>query len=148
MVKTGDNRKSDGRVRFLERLQKLLRVEPKVRFAYVFGSFALGVAGPLSDLDIAVYFDERVDNFAFKAALTERLVRALGVEKIDLVVLNRVPAGLGYSVISTGIVVKDSKAGRVEFETSVLKQYLDFAPFREVQLLAIGEQIGRGKYFG
>jgi hypothetical protein len=76
------------------------------------------------------------------------LVRASGVEKIDLVVLNKVSAGLGYSVISTGILLKESKARRVEFETSVLKEYLDFAPFREVQLSAIGEQIGRGEYFG
>jgi predicted nucleotidyltransferase len=148
MIKTGDNRKSDGRVRVFEGLQKLLRVEPKVRFAYAFGSSVLGTAGPLSDLDIAVYCDERVDNFDFKAVLTERLVRALGVEKIDLVVLNKVSAGLGYSVISTGILLKESKARRVEFETSVLKEYLDFAPFREVQLSAIGEQIGRGEYFG
>jgi predicted nucleotidyltransferase len=148
MIKTGDNRRSGGRVRVLEGLQKLLRVEAEVKFAYVFGSIAIGAAGPLSDLDVAIYFDERVDNFAFKAALTERLVRALGVEKIDLVVLNRIPAGLGYSVISTGIVVKESKARRVKFETSVLKEYLDFAPFREVQLSTIGEQIGRGEYFG
>lgn len=148
MLKTGNDRKSDGRAGVLEGLRQLLRVEPKVKFAYVFGSRALGAAGPLSDLDIAVYFDERVDRFDVKAALTERLVRALGVEKVDLVVLNRVSTGLGYSVISTGIVVKESKARRVEFETSVLKEYLDFAPFREVQLLAIGEQIGRGEYFG
>ena len=126
----------------------MLRVEPKVKFAYVFGSFVLGTVGPLSDLDIAVYFNETVDKFDFKAALTERLVRALGVEKIDLVALNKVPSGLGYSVISTGIVVKDNKVRRVDFETSVLKEYLDFAPFREVQLSAMREQIARGEYFG
>jgi uncharacterized protein len=148
MVKPSATRKSDGRGGVLEKLRKLFRVEPAVNFAYVFGSVAHGVTGPLSDIDIAVYLDERVDEFDFKAALTERLVRGFGVEKIDLVVLNSAPAGMGFSVISTGIVVKESKAHRVEFETSVLKEYLDFAPFREVQSLAIGEQIGRGEYFG
>ena len=148
MIRKGQKKRIETRETLLKELQEVLRAEPMVKFAYVFGSSARGLSGPLSDVDIAVYVGGGVDLFAFRPALIERLVRALGFENIDVVLLNKAPVGLRYSIISTGIAIKEDKARRVEFETSVLKEYLDFAPFREIQSSAIGDQIRAGEYFG
>jgi len=39
-------------------LAPLFEIEPRVAFAYLYGSRASGKAGPMSDYDIAVFFDE------------------------------------------------------------------------------------------
>lgn len=45
----------------LETAKAFLLGEKRVKFAYLFGSVASGKAGPLSDLDLAVYLDGRLD---------------------------------------------------------------------------------------
>jgi predicted nucleotidyltransferase len=139
------SREREGLVR---RIREILRGESMVKFGYVFGSVAAGSPGPLSDIDVAVYLDARADAFSFRAALMERLVRGLGLESVDLVPLNGAPAALRYSVISSGEVVKDDKARRVQFETATLSEYLDFSPFRDVQSAAIRRHLESGEYFG
>lgn len=41
-------------------LQAALQKYPQVLFTYLFGSQATGKVTPMSDVDIAVYFDERL----------------------------------------------------------------------------------------
>jgi predicted nucleotidyltransferase len=60
----------------LSGLRALLRTEPNVRFAALYGSEALGTAGPASDLDLLVVL--RRDDVARLADLSGRLSRALG----------------------------------------------------------------------
>ena len=40
----------------LQKLSTALESEPDIAFAYLFGSVAKGRSGPLSDVDVAVYF--------------------------------------------------------------------------------------------
>jgi hypothetical protein len=40
-----------------------------VKFAYLFGSHARGNAGPLSDVDLAVYLDNRMNLFSARLSL-------------------------------------------------------------------------------
>jgi uncharacterized protein len=148
MIRAGQKKRIEARVTLLEKLQEVLRAEPRVKFAYVFGSVVAGRGGPLSDIDVAVYLDARADYLSLRAALMERLVRGLGMENIDLVVLNNAPAMLRYSVISEGRIVKEDKARRVPFEAATLSEYLDFSPFRDVQSSAIRRHMESGRYFG
>lgn len=60
----------------LSGLRALLRTEPNVRFAVLYGSEALGTAGPGSDVDLLVAL--RSDDVARLADLSGRLSRALG----------------------------------------------------------------------
>src|SRR5215212_8901515 len=60
----------------LSQLRGLLRTEPNVSFAVLFGSQATGTAGPDSDVDVVV--ELRVDDVARLADLSGRLSRALG----------------------------------------------------------------------
>ncbi|MEW6594385.1 MAG: nucleotidyltransferase domain-containing protein [Thermodesulfobacteriota bacterium] len=107
--------------------------EPLVLFAYLFGSQARGVTGPLSDLDLAVYLDGRVDLFATRLRLMASLAKRIRTEKFDLVVLNEASPVLRYEVVKGGLVLKESKARRVLFETEAMRSYLDTAPLRAVQ---------------
>lgn len=148
MTKAAQKKRIEARETFLDTLQKVLRAEPTVKFAYVFGSVVAGSAGTLSDIDVAVYLDARVEAFSFRLVLMERLVRGLGIENVDLVILNDSPAPLRYAVVSGGKVIKEDKARRVPFEAATLSEYLDFFPFRDVQSSAIQGHLESGRYFG
>jgi predicted nucleotidyltransferase len=126
----------------LEAIKSVLDRSIEVRFAYVFGSCSRGDAGPLSDIDVAVFLDSRIEPFEFRLQLMETLARALGTEHLDLVTLNDAPPVLRYEVIREGLVVKENKAARVEFETRTLAEYLDTAHMRDVQRKYLKEQLG------
>jgi predicted nucleotidyltransferase len=73
--------------RFLERLRAVLRTEPNVRVAVVFGSLARGDETPDSDVDLLVELGD--GSWARRQALNTRLERALG-RPVELVVLDQV----------------------------------------------------------
>lgn len=132
----------------MEGLRRFLAKDRMVKFAYLFGSAARNEAGPLSDLDVAVYLDGRVNEFRYRLRLAEGLARALKTEKLDLVVLKSAPVLLKYEVISSGIILKEDRPRRVMFETLVLQEYLDTAYLRKVQLQYLQEQMKGGTFFG
>lgn len=132
----------------VDAVKTFLAEERKVKFAYLFGSLARGDSGPLSDLDLAVYLDGRLDLFTYRLKLMEALAKVLKTEKFDLVVLNNSPIVLTHEVIKDGIVLKDDRPRRVMFESRALLQYLDTAYLREVQRGYLREQIKRGNFFG
>ena len=112
-------------------LKDFFRHAPMVKFAYIFGSRARDDAGVLSDIDIAVYLDRRLDAFRYRLTLMEELARALKGADFDLVTLNDAPLTLQYEIIRDGKVLKEDKKRRVDFETRVLSRYLDTAYLRK-----------------
>lgn len=90
----------------LSQLRGLLRTEPNVSFAVLFGSQATGTAGPGSDVDVVV--ELRVDDVARLADLSGRLSRALGrdVQTVRLADARSVPALLA-DVVAHGRVLVD-----------------------------------------
>lgn len=85
--------------------------------AYVFGSAAKGTATTESDVDIAVYFtpkekalewEDTEAHFPEEDAIWSDVERIIG-RRVDLVVLNRAPAGIVATVFQEGIslVMKD-----------------------------------------
>ena len=132
----------------MEALRAFLATERRVKFGYLFGSLAHGNAGPLSDIDLAVFLDGRLDFFTFRLKLMEAMTRVLKTENFDLVVLNKAPVVLAHEVISGGIILKDDRPRRVMFESRVLREYLDTAYLRDVQRSYLREQMRRGEFFG
>jgi len=132
----------------VEIAKAFLATEERVKFAYLFGSVANGNAGPLSDIDLAVFLDGRLDFFTWRLKLMEALAKALKTENFDLVVLNNAPVVLKHEVISDGVVLKDDRQRRVMFESRALREYLDTAYLRDVQRSYLREQIRRGDFFG
>ena len=121
------------REEILAGLKETLAQNQSVKFAYLFGSRARGAGGRLSDIDIAVYLDRRISPFAFRLRLAETLARELGTDRLDLITLNDAPLLLRYEVVRGGLVIKEDKQRRVNFEQQVLREYLDTAILRRTQ---------------
>ena len=113
------------------KLERFFTGEPRVRFAYLFGSRARGTPGPLSDYDIAVGLTDGTDAFDFRMRLLERLNRLLKTDRVDLVILDEAPPLLRHRVIRDGRVLKEDRPARVAFETQTIIDYLDTAYLRE-----------------
>lgn len=129
-------------------LQRFLASDRKIKFAYLFGSFARDDTGPLSDVDVAVYLDEKVDLFRYKLKLIEALAAVLKSDNFDLIILNDATAVLKYEVIRNGMILKDDRARRVIFEKEVLYDYLDTAYLRHIQRFYVKRKLSKGEYFG
>lgn len=62
--------------------------------AYLFGSQASGAAGPLSDVDLAVWVDPGLgsaDRLELRRRLAGAAAAAVGSDEVDVVVLNGAP---------------------------------------------------------
>lgn len=111
-----------------KKLIDFLEGEEEVKLAYLFGSVATGKNGKLSDIDIAVYFDESLSKkemFDLQLKLISKITTILKTDKVDLVVTNNVPLLLKYSIIKYGEVLKSEKEKKVAVETKILSDYLD-----------------------
>lgn len=113
----------------------LSRFSPRVLFAYVFGSGATTAAGPLSDLDIAVYLDKAPGDIALdhKLSLYAQLSRVTKRNDIDVVILNTCANHmLVYDVMINGRLVYDADSGaRAVLEEQMLHAAIDFKESRD-----------------
>ncbi|KPV62990.1 MAG: Nucleotidyltransferase domain protein [Candidatus Bathyarchaeota archaeon BA2] len=113
----------------IDEVKAFLEGQKHVRVTYLFGSYAKGKVGPLSDVDIAVLLDGRLDkqeSFDLRLRLINGISSILKTDKLDVVVMNNAPLLLNYNIISQGRVL-DSKdeLERAMFETRILSRYLD-----------------------
>ena len=122
----------------------------KIAFAYIFGSHAKKTAGPLSDVDIAVYFDEAVgrdEYFDLRLAVLGDLVDSLRTDDVDLVILNDAPPLLAHRIVKEGqILFSADEEHRVAFEVRAVLGYLDWKPYvlkYTQQTLGSGAKHGR-----
>jgi predicted nucleotidyltransferase len=133
-----------------EKITGVLSAKGQVCFAYLFGSRARGTAGVLSDVDIAVFFDElalsRKGVYGFECELMPELERVLGCP-IDLVVLNKASIYLRYQVLKGGeLLFCNSEDSRLKFHEETIRLYLDFLPFRAVQNEYLKKRITQGAF--
>jgi predicted nucleotidyltransferase len=107
----------------------------RVVFAYLFGSQAKGEAGPLSDIDLAIGFDEAVgqnERFDLRLEVLGELTDLFRTDDIDLVVLNDAPPLLAHRILREGrLLFSTDDKTRVAFETSAVLKYLDWKPYVE-----------------
>ncbi len=111
---------------------RLVSGRSEVWEAYLFGSQARGTAGPMSDVDVAVYVDPRVDvsaGFGLDAAIAADLMSGLGRNDIDVVLLNRADPLLYHRVLRDGIrlFARDPRQTAAR-ETYAFSRYFDFLP--------------------
>jgi hypothetical protein len=114
-----------------ERLVEVLAADPRVRLVYAFGSAASNVAGPLSDVDVGVLLERRLDWDA-ERELRGRL--AAVAPRVDVVILNEAPPALRFEIVTSGrcLLARDPRE-QAEFEIVSLSRFLDFQPVRRVQ---------------
>lgn len=122
------------------------RQHPEIAAIYLFGSQALGQAGPLSDLDVAVLLNEsRVKS---KRRLMPYLrfigevIHACRTFDVDVVVLNEATPLLAYEVIDGGRLLYEADHDqRVGFEAKTVQHYLDLIPFYRVSRSYLKKQL-------
>lgn len=110
-------------------LEKLFRKEEAI-LAYLFGSAVEEKTGPLSDIDIAVLFSEKVKRgnyFDKRLKLALRIDKILKTSEIEVICLNEAPPLLKHRAIFYGISIFaiDSNLKR-DFEFRTLQEYEDF----------------------
>lgn len=112
-----------------------MAAHPQVLFAYLFGGLARGTPSPSSDIDVAVFIDDRSDLTVEKLDLLSDLIDNLGTDEIDLVLLNTAPLPLKARVIRNNEILVDRKPYlRHTFESLVLREYFDFSVLEEAIL--------------
>lgn len=116
----------------LSRLGEAVGRVPGVRFAYLFGSAAIGPVRPLSDIDIAVFVDDSFDPFEVKLAVMAAAAKHLATDRVDVVVLNSAPLSLAGRVLSSRIVIADRDPfARHRYESLVGREFADFRLYEQ-----------------
>ncbi len=118
-----------------------------VHFAYLFGSVATDKAGPLSDVDIAVYLDPGLSkkvHFKKRLQCIGIVTQALQRDDIDVVVMNDAEADLVQDVLVHGALIFCRNPDVLaDFHYYFTREYLDFAYYREQYGQASLERIKR-----
>ena len=102
-----------------------------VRFAYLFGSHALGAARADSDVDVAVALRPDVpgaDHLDHLLDLGGRLQAELGGVEVDLVLLDEAPLPLRGRIVRDGVVIYSvDEPARVEYESRTFREFADYS---------------------
>jgi uncharacterized protein len=112
---------------FKQNIIPVFSIHGDIELAYLFGSQVKSNTGPMSDVDIAVLFQQPV-NDAVVIALQHQITVQLGLQ-VDLIPLNHGFIELAYAVISNGLMIyKKDTAAQVEYEAKILSLYCDYLP--------------------
>lgn len=131
---------SDG----LSALGPVFAADPRVRFAYVFGSLAGGTARPDSDIDLAVSVTPR-GTLLDDAQLNDDIAVALGRDDVDLVIIEDAPLWLAYRVVGGRPIYSRDDVARVRHRAAVEHDFLDFKPYHEAYLDAVHRRALEGR---
>jgi predicted nucleotidyltransferase len=133
----------------LRRLTEALDREGVVA-ASLIGSRARETAGPLSDVDIAVWHVSDLDAAArlrLRLGLAQAVSRALNTDEVDIVLLNGATPLMRHRAIRDGrrLLQRDPKAA-VRLEARALLDYLDTAPLRAELARGQRHRIEEGRF--
>lgn len=133
----------------LERLREALDRDGVVA-ARLFGSQARGEAGPLSDIDIAVWLDPRLPpgaRFDLRMELIGAATAALRTNEVDVVPLNDAPPLLRHRAIRDGRLLLERDARqRIGLDTDAILEYLDTAPLRRTLEAELRRRLEEGTF--
>lgn len=128
-----------------ERVAAALDVEGVVA-AYLTGSQATGRAGPLSDVDLAVWLEPSAPD-DLRGKLWVAACEALRTDEIDLVVLDRAPPLLQHRALRDGVLILERDHDeRIRRETRAVLDYLDTKPLRQTFAAAMRLRLANGTY--
>ncbi len=121
-----------------------------VTLCYLFGSRASGFADATSDWDIGVVLEARPTGPALTGqwlVLVEALEGVFPSQRVDLLLLQDVPARLQSEAIHGEILYARDDTARADFEEGVMRRWMDLRPFIEAQERDEEEAILSGHFF-
>jgi len=111
------------------RLSPLFR-EPDLRLAVLFGSAATERIHKRSDIDLAFLFDKPVDI----VDLTNKVIRLLRTDSVDVVDLKKANPLLKFSVVKQGKLLYEKEPGDFNtFSSLAFRMYVDTKKLRDAQ---------------
>jgi predicted nucleotidyltransferase len=123
-------------------LPDYLEKDKKSYLSYLFGSFASEKERKLSDVDIAVLLKEGIEPLEKQLNLLADFTFILKTDEVDLVILNRAPISLQYTIISeAGILPKEFAEkirGMAGLRNILVHEYLIIEPaqiYKHLQLV-------------
>lgn len=97
-----------------------------IQTVYLFGSFGTDYQTELSDIDFAILFSIDIDLME-EMRINSEISSILGVQKIDMINLNKAPVHFQHEIISTGdIVYQKNRLKTQMFIEKVLNIYHDY----------------------
>lgn len=132
----------------LNQLKEILTKYDFIEFALLFGSFANGKSGFLSDVDIAIHITNDIDIFT-QGKIISDLEEGL-YKKVDLIIINDLyknNAKLAFNIIDNHKVIFCKKQDvYVDFKTNTLKYYFDMSYMYEMFDNALKRRIENGTF--
>jgi len=108
--------------------------EEGLRLVLLFGSVALGKESQKSDIDLGFLFDKPIGILG----LTNRVIRLLRTDRVDVIDLSRASPLLKHSVIRTGKALFEKTPGLFNiFQSLTFRIYVDTKKLRDAQEKAI-----------
>lgn len=115
-----------------KKITRILKGNPAVEFAYLFGSIAKGTAGEKSDWDIAIFFKKDPQRLPQWTTfyLASEISKEIGKE-VQITSLNNLDSPVFlFQIINDGILLVDNNTERrILFEAQVLSKYHDWHYF-------------------
>lgn len=127
-----------------QQCQKIFKKHGVV-LAYLFGSYARGTAGPMSDADVAILF-ARKDNGSRTFDFSRDLEKIFGTTEVDIVDIGTINNPLLRHEIAFGgkvVFSSDDSAYRFPFERRAVREYEDTRHLRKVQFGMLKERLSR-----
>ena len=114
---------------FGEQCKEVLMRHQDVMFGYLFGSQVKGTNNKKSDIDVAFYLRESLNEAQtsrLRLKLIDALAQKLRSDKIDTVVLNNVSLVLAFTIIKEGnILMSRQEDLRIQFEARTMSRFYD-----------------------
>lgn len=116
----------------IKRVKRILKLNPAVEFAYLFGSQAKGTADEMSDWDFAIFFKKGPQKLPQWTTfyLESEISREIDKE-VQIISLNNLDSPVFlFQIINNGILLVDKNTEkRILFEAQVLSKYHDWNYF-------------------
>lgn len=133
----------------LGRLAQALDREDVVA-ASLIGSHARGSAGPLSDVDVGVWHDPKLDSprrLQLRLELARDCCRVLETDEVDIVLLNGASPLMRHRAVRDGRrLIERDHATRVLLEAGTIVEYLDTEPLRAELARGLRHRIEEGRF--
>jgi len=129
------------------RLRDFFKGRDEVILVYIFGSQVKGNFSSLSDVDIALYLDEKLnkkERFDLRLRLIVKVCDILSYRRVDLIILNDAPLRLYYNIIKEGVILYSrDELKRIHSEVKIMSNYLDQKYYQNRHNEILLEQIKR-----
>jgi len=112
----------------------LLKHHEEIVAAYCYGSF---LTGAFADIDLGLLLYITPDELITYEMSLETELEKLISYSVDIRVINQAPISFCQAVVRGKVIVDRDPNRRADFETRVLKEYFDFAPFRQRYLAEV-----------